>query len=230
MLNSAILSASDQNLSGVDIAGSLKSKANTTYEITFFASQFANSSESQRTYIGTTSVTTDSKGARNFTAKLPAAVPVGYLITATATSPTGNTSPPSAGRAVTATDSDGDGMPNKYESTRKFNQNNPADAAFDSDGDGMTNLAEFRAGTDPKSAASRFAMLSVSLTSASPRVVFQSVAGKTYRVEFRNTVSGGEWKTLLSGIFTPQATQVEVSDPAGKTGTRYYRVVLEPGE
>ena len=232
VLNTAVLSASDQNISGVDISGSIKSLPSTTFVIDFFANTVGDPSGfgQGQTFIGRTNVTTDSKGVRNFSVKLPAAVPAGYFLTAQATSPDGNTSAYSAVRTVTASDSDGDGMPNRYESNRKFNQNSAADAHLDNDGDGMTNLKEFRAGTDPKSAASRFVASSISFAGDSPRIVFQSVAGKTYRVEFTDRAGSGEsWKILLSGIFTAQATQVEISDPSGTLSQRYYRIVMEPG-
>jgi hypothetical protein len=46
-------------------------------------------------------------------------------------------------------DSDGDGMPDVWESTWGFNPQNPSDAGADADGDGLTNLQEFRAGSKP---------------------------------------------------------------------------------
>lgn len=230
VLNSAVLSASDQNASGVDIAGSLSSLPSTSFVIEFFANAVADPSGfgQGQTFIGRTSITTASNGTRSFSVKLPVAVPAGYYITAQATSPDGNTSAYSAVRIVTASDNDGDGMPNKYESAHKFNQNNATDAALDNDGDGMTNLLEFRAGTDPKSAASRLVASSVSFVGGSPRVTFQSVAGRPYRVEFTETL-GSPWKILLSGIFTDAAMQVEIADAGGSVGRRYYRIVLEPG-
>ncbi len=45
-------------------------------------------------------------------------------------------------------DSDGDGLPNDFESQNGLNPNNAADAAEDLDVDGFTNLEEFLAGTD----------------------------------------------------------------------------------
>jgi hypothetical protein len=230
ILNSAVLSASDQNLSGVDIAGSLKSLPNTAFGINFFANAVADPSGfgQGQTFIGTTTVTTDSKGSRNFSVKLPAAVPAGHFLTAKATSPDGNTSAHSAVRIVTASDSDGDGMPNKYESNRKFNQSSAADAGWDHDGDGMTNLAEFHAGTDPRSAASRLVPSSVSVDAGLPRITFQSAAGKTYRVEFTDTIGDGGWKILVPGLFTVQSTLTEISDPRGTANRRYYRIALEP--
>jgi hypothetical protein len=46
-------------------------------------------------------------------------------------------------------DSDGDGMPNGWETQYGLNPHNPGDAALDADSDGVSNLDEYRRGTDP---------------------------------------------------------------------------------
>lgn len=46
-------------------------------------------------------------------------------------------------------DSDGDGMPDDWETRHKLDPNNPLDGALDSDKDGYTNVEEFLNGTDP---------------------------------------------------------------------------------
>ncbi|MFK8030042.1 MAG: FG-GAP-like repeat-containing protein [Gammaproteobacteria bacterium] len=46
-------------------------------------------------------------------------------------------------------DSDGDGLPNAYETDNGLNPNDPSDAAGDLDGDGRSNLEEYEQGFDP---------------------------------------------------------------------------------
>ena len=56
---------------------------------------------------------------------------------------------------VTADDSDGDGMPDKFELRWGLNPKDPKDAFLDADQDGFTNLEEYQAGTNPKDPKSR---------------------------------------------------------------------------
>lgn len=56
---------------------------------------------------------------------------------------------------ITADDSDGDGIPDKWELQFNLNPKNPTDAKEDADNDGFTNLEEYQAGTDPLNPKSR---------------------------------------------------------------------------
>jgi len=79
---------------GVNVSGMYTGAANSTYLIQFFASPNANPSgiaEGQQ-FLGTLSVTTGPNGVADFTAALPAFVPAGQLVTATATDSANDTS------------------------------------------------------------------------------------------------------------------------------------------
>ena len=59
---------------------------------------------------------------------------------------------------ITADDSDGDGMPDTYETKYGLNQSDPLDAQYDKDGDGFSNYFEYVSNTDPGISHSRPAL------------------------------------------------------------------------
>ena len=52
--------------------------------------------------------------------------------------------------STTDEDTDGDGMPNAWETEHGLDPNNPDDAGYDSDNDGLANVFEFENDTDPE--------------------------------------------------------------------------------
>lgn len=82
-------------------------------------------------------------------------------------------------------DSDGDGIPDQFETAHGLNPTDPAAAARDADGDGQSNLAQFLAGTDLGNAASTLRVTNVARNAASGTVsvTFNSVAGTLCSVE-----------------------------------------------
>ena len=157
---------------------------------------------------------TNGSGTVTFTSPpihLVAAVPKNYLITATATDPNGNTSQFSSTQLVTATDSDGDGMPDNYETA------NPGvtDPNADNDSDGLTNYQEMLAGTDPRSGANRFQITLTAGSGSDIQITFRSVVGKTYRLEYRTDLIAGSWLTLSDQIFAT-TTSTQVSDSGAR--------------
>lgn len=89
MIMSAIRSAGS-----TIVTGTLNSTASTTFTLDFFANPACHSSGSGdgRSYIGSTQVTTDASCNATINAVLPVFVPLGQIVTATATDPSGNTS------------------------------------------------------------------------------------------------------------------------------------------
>ncbi len=228
-LTSAVLGAAG-NVGGTDVGGTLTGSApNTAFRIEFFASPPGN--DEGQFFVGSAGVTTNGSGTASFASPpvhLAAAVPKNYLVTATATDPDGNTSPFSGTIAVLAVDTDGDGMPDGWESARSLDPNSPADANTDADGDGYTNLEEFRDGTDPRSPSSRLLIL-LDRVAVNARVNIPAIAGKTYRLEYRDDLPGGNWITLVGGIFSPTSTTLQVVDESSSGALkRFYRVTTEP--
>lgn len=121
-------------------------------------------------------------------------------------------------------DSDLDGMDDDWE-VAYFNSL-ARNGSGDFDGDGASDRQEFQAGTDPANSGSIFRVLTVTGVDGSGRVVlWQSQAGRRYRVEYKNEVGEEFWEEL--GTVPASASTTSLADP-GATEHRYYRVVLLP--
>jgi PKD repeat protein/pimeloyl-ACP methyl ester carboxylesterase len=105
-----------------------------------------------------------------------------------------------------------------------------AASAADPDGDGIANDSEFLAGTNPTDAASAFRIGTFS-KAVGPgfTVTWQSVPGKTYKVQYADDMNG-PWKDDLPDSVVPAISGETVksyTDPTvGSATRRFYRVKL----
>ena len=125
-------------------------------------------------------------------------------------------------------DSDGDGLPDAWEQ-QYFGSTTGANAGDDSDGDGATNLEEFRSGTNPQDAQSRFAVVNISVVSTGVLVEWSSEAGRRYRVKRSSSLllAPAAYETLVGGIdaTAPMNQFLDVSASAGNL--YFYLIQLE---
>jgi hypothetical protein len=120
-------------------------------------------------------------------------------------------------------DSDGDGIPDNYETAHSLDPANPLDGALDADGDGVSNRAEYESGTNPTNALSFLRIDSFS-AGAGAMLSFFAVSNKTYAVHCTEQPGVSPWQ-VLEGISARASNRVvTVSDPALATN-RFYRVV-----
>ncbi len=225
VLTSAVLGT------GTTVIGTLNSTpAILAYRIEFFENTTGDSSgngEGQN-FIGAINVTTTAAGAASFITTLPAIVPAGHVITATAADPSGNTSEFSQNRTVTTTDTDGDGLPDAYE-LANWPLLTTTNGTADFDGDGMTNAQEFRAGTDPKNPASVFRLAAPATVSADKTLSLANFAGRTYRIDYADLLgSPMPWRILADQI-PGTGSNITITDPgAAALQQRFYRAVVVP--
>lgn len=94
------------------------------------------------------------------------------------------------------------------------------DPVADEDGDGMSNLAEAIAGTDPLDPASRL-LAQVVRDEDDVVVNWNPVAGRTYAVQRRSSLSSGSWQTVATGLTSGEYREASQGDQA------FYIVLVE---
>jgi Tol biopolymer transport system component len=135
--------------------------------------------------------------------------------------------------AVTAppgTDSDGDGIPDwwmqQYFGHPTGLAGDQSRSNDDADGDGASNLQEYLAGTVP-TAPTSVLQVTISPSAAangSALLTWPAVAGRGYRVQYKDNVSDPTWQDAAGGV-TVLGNTGRWTLPAISSG-RYYRVVL----
>ncbi len=105
------------------------------------------------------------------------------------------------------------------------NTGEAADGA-DPDGDSWTNEAEFISGTDPNNFQSALKIIQIQESGSDWIVSFDTILGKTYRLECSNTLAVDSWTTVEDNIKGIGST-VQITDVDGAAQPkRFYRIVL----
>lgn len=132
--------------------------------------------------------------------------------------------PPTAGRtnAGGLDDSDGDGMNDTWEGA--YFGTLTRDGTGDYDGDGMNDRDEFLAGTSPALASDALEFLPMSAEDPAT-LRFRGVAGKTYTLQYCDSLGAGLWQKLADVPARTASGPVTVVDPTPAHEARLYRVV-----
>jgi hypothetical protein len=132
------------------------------------------------------------------------------------------------GTAVSATDSDADGLPDDWE--RFYFGDLVETAAGDGDGDGQTNHSEWLAGNDPTRPGSVLAAVSPTERGDGAVIVrFQHTAHRAYAIHWSEDLTN--WQTVPDPVLTYREPGLaEWIDDGSLTGgvaaQRFYRVRL----
>jgi hypothetical protein len=120
------------------------------------------------------------------------------------------------------TDSDGDGLPDKWENDY-FQSNTGANPADDADGDGYTNGQEYTAGTNPTNATD---FLRIDQIRLGPPLTleFLAVSNKTYTLLYKDSLQAPAWSPLVDVVGQPTTQPLVIMDNANQP-QRIYRLV-----
>src|SRR5262249_13215204 len=123
-------------------------------------------------------------------------------------------------------DTDGDGLDDDWEIAYFGDLSRDGNGDFDHDG--QSDRAEFLSGTDPTNASS---VLSAMIFTAVPgnfvTVLWHSVPGRTYDVQFKDAVTDS-WSTLVTHVTATGSTHSVVDDSQPRPAHRFYRVLFAP--
>jgi hypothetical protein len=128
-----------------------------------------------------------------------------------------------------AQDSDGDGMPDVWETAHEFKADDPGDAVLDADDDGQSNLAEYRAGTDPRDPKSLLRITAMVRESNNVEVTWTTVPSHHYLLQDGTNLSGALTNNASPLISIPPAgpeTTAFTHSNAATLPERFYRVRL----
>ncbi|MGD9873992.1 MAG: alpha-amylase family glycosyl hydrolase [Kiritimatiellia bacterium] len=134
-----------------------------------------------------------------------------------------------AGSTYSTWDSDGDGLPDSWESGYGLDPNSATTtngAAGDPDNDGMPNEDELLAGTDPT--IDDALTVNIDIAGSGVDVWWPSITDINYRLQATDALIGGaDWQNIYFGTAL-STTSIVTDSTSGSVTTRYYRAVVVP--
>ena len=128
---------------------------------------------------------------------------------------------------LSSPDTDDDGMDDDWEMA--YFGSLERDGTGDYDGDGQSDLAEFQADTNPINDSSVLRVLSLASSGSGDRVLlWSSIPGRSYRVQYKASVSDPKWNTLGADVLSSGAASSKVDSSPPAIGPRFYRVLVLP--
>lgn len=122
-----------------------------------------------------------------------------------------------------------DGLPDVWQMQYFGPENSKAAPDIDASGNGETNLFKYVAGLDPLDPNDRFQIRieAVPGRALQKRIIFAPrFPDRIYTVQFRDDLSSGAWKELVSGTTSDSGNERSVTDSDAEGNVRFYRVLI----
>jgi hypothetical protein len=117
----------------------------------------------------------------------------------------------------------GDGIDDGWQ-VQYFGENNPnAGPNADPDGDGQNNRFEYTAGNSPIDSVSRFELR---MSERGKLVFTPRLPDRTYAIEYRFSLTSGDWAPLTGFTQSDNGTERTVSDTDVSSATKFYQVKI----
>jgi Tol biopolymer transport system component len=123
-------------------------------------------------------------------------------------------------------DQDRDGLDDDWE-LAYFNALS-RDGYADFDGDGRNDLEEFRSGTDPTNPSSVLRVLELSRAAGLTTVSWNANPGRSYIVEFNNTLDATDWSTVVGEVRFAGSIASITDQTLFTSAQRFYRIAALP--
>jgi len=137
-----------------------------------------------------------------------------------------------SGKKLETWDTDGDGLPDWWETQYGLNPTNSVGVnggSGDLDNDGMTNYEEFLSGTNPNDANSNLEIITVDNNGSTADVMWQAVEDRNYRVQTAPELIGNNATWQNTGpLRTAFSTTEEASGMSMSETSKFIRVILQP--
>jgi hypothetical protein len=123
-------------------------------------------------------------------------------------------------------DTDGDGLPDEWETAHGLDPNSNADRDSDPDGDTMTNWEEFIAGTDPQNPENYLKVSENAALSGGGAILrFNAVSNRTYTIESRANVAASPWTRVADTVASSTSREISITNSQPGSASRFYRLM-----